>query len=177
MREEVQQSAEILINEKLTEAERAHQELQTVWQKQFEEAKDARKAAEQTQASLQVQMQQLRQDSTIALESAKAEAKAREAEIRTEANRAAESAVAEKIAAIETARRESETALQRRITEAESSKIAAEKKGTALLLQLDELQKAREAEVAKMKEEAGSSRRYESVKRRRMLLKRSTVTR
>jgi hypothetical protein len=51
---------------------------------------------------------------------------------------------------------ESETALQARITEAESSKIAAEQKGTALLLQLNELQKTSEAEVAKVKEAAAT---------------------
>src|SRR6266566_1733805 len=107
-------------------------------------------------ASLQIQMQQLLQDSTTALETAKAEAKKRETEIRTEANQAAESAIAERLAAIETARRESETALQARITEAESSKIAAEQTGNTLMLQLDELRKASEAEVAKVKEEAAA---------------------
>ena len=103
-----------------------------------------------------VQMEKLRQDGMTALETAKAEARTRETEIRTEANQAAESVIAERLAAIETARRESETALLARITEAESSKIAAEKKGTALMLQLDELQKASEAEVAKMKEQAAT---------------------
>jgi hypothetical protein len=154
VREETQRAADILINEKLTEAQRTSEQLQAAWQKQFEEAEAARKAAEQTGASLQLQMKQLREDSVAALETAEAESKTRETEIRAQANMAAESAVAEKLAAIETARRESETALQARIIEAESSKIAAEQKGAALLLQLDELQEASEAEVAKVKEDA-----------------------
>src|SRR5436190_7527295 len=63
VREEVQSAAEILINEKLLEAARTRQELQASWQKQLEGAEAARKAAEQTGASLQMQIQQLRQDS------------------------------------------------------------------------------------------------------------------
>src|SRR5579872_5511416 len=74
-REETQRAAEILINEKLAEAERTRHELQATWQRQFEEAEEARKVAEQTGASLHAQMQQLRQDSAAALEAAKAEAK------------------------------------------------------------------------------------------------------
>jgi hypothetical protein len=156
VREEAQRAAEILINEKLMEADRTRQELLAEWRKQFEEAEEARKAAEQTGASLQAQMQQLRQDSAVALETAKAEAQRREAEIRTEANQAAESAVAERLAAIKAARAESEAALQAQIIEAESSKIAAEQKGTALLIQLDELKNATEAEVAKVKTAAAA---------------------
>jgi hypothetical protein len=155
-REEAQKAAESLLNEKLTEAERIRQEQQVEWQRQYEEAEAARKTAEQAGASLQEQMQQLRQDSATALETAKVEARARETEIRTEARQAAESAVAERLAAAETALRESETALQARITEAESSKITAEQKAAALLLQLDELEKAREAEVAKVKDDAAT---------------------
>jgi hypothetical protein len=155
-RVEAQKAAESLLNEKLTEAERIRQEQQAEWQRQYEGAEAARKTAEQAGASLREQMQQLRRDSATALETAKVEAKARETEIRTEARRAAESAVAERLAAAETALTESEAALQARITEAESSKIAAEQKATAMLLQLDELQKAREAEVAKVKDDAAT---------------------
>lgn len=154
VRQEAQRAAEILISEKQMEADRTREELQAEWQKQFEEAEAVRKAAEQAGVSLQAQMKQLRQDSAAALEAAKAEARARETEIRTEATQSAELAVAEKLAAIETASRESETALQARIIEAESNKIAAERKGAALSLQLDELQKAKETEVAKVKEAA-----------------------
>jgi hypothetical protein len=103
---------------------------------------------------LQAQMVQLRQESAEALESAKAEALARETKIRTEATQSAELGVAEKLAAIETASRESEAALQARIAEAESNKTAAEQKGAALALQLAQSQEAKEAEVAKVKEDA-----------------------
>ncbi|MDQ2842843.1 MAG: hypothetical protein M3Y72_17750 [Acidobacteriota bacterium] len=156
VREEAQRAAEDLVKEKLAEAEHTHQEQQAAWQKLFEEAEAARKVTEQTGASLQVEMQDLRQASATALENAQAETKARETEIRSEAKQTAESAVAERLAAIEAARINSEAALQERITEAESSKIAAEQKGTALLLQLDELQKASGAEVAKVKEVAAT---------------------
>jgi len=153
-REEAQRTAEILLKETLTAADRAREELQATCQKQIDEADAARKAAEQTGLGLQEQMTQLRQDSATALETAKAEARARETEIRTEATRSAELAAAEKLGAIETASKEAEAALQARIVEAESHKIAAEQKGAALALQLDESQKAKEAEVAKVKQEA-----------------------
>ncbi len=155
-REDAQRAAEILISDKLMEAERTRQELQTGWQKQFEEAEEARKASEQTGDALQAQLHQLREDSAAVLERAKAEAAKREVEIHTEANHAAESAVAERLAAVETARKESETALQTQIEEAESCRIAAQQAGTALLVQLDELQKAREADVAKVKADAAA---------------------
>jgi len=140
----------------LKEAERTRQELQAGWQKQFEEAEKARKSSEQTGAALQAQLQQLRQDTAAVLETTKAEAEKREAEIRTEANYAAESAVAERFAAVETARKESELALQAQIVEAESSRIAALQEGTALLIQLDELQKATEADILKVKADAAA---------------------
>jgi hypothetical protein len=154
VREEAQRAAEALVNQKLAEAEKTREELNTAWQRQFEEMASARKAAEQTGTSLRLEMQQLRQANAAALETAKAEARAREAEIHIEAMQTAESTVAQRLVTIEAAHKESEAALQVRITAAESSKIAADQTGTALLRQLDELRKAHEAEVTKIKEDA-----------------------
>jgi hypothetical protein len=156
VRVEVRSAAEALLDEKLAEAEREREELRGDLQKRFEGVEAARKAAEQAGASLRDQLQQLRQDGITALETARVEAIRREAEIRAEANQAAESAVAKKLAAIETARMESEAVLLVRVAEAETNRIAAEKKGTALLQQLGELQKAREADLAKVKADAAT---------------------
>jgi hypothetical protein len=127
-----------------------------VSEKQLGEAEVARKVAEQAATNLQAEMQELRQANATALETAKAEAMARETVIRIEEKQAAESAEAERLAALEIARMESEAALQARITEAESSRIAAEQKGTALSQQLSELQRASEAEVTNVKEAAAT---------------------
>ena len=135
---------------------RAREELQTKYQNQIEEVESARKAAEQAGLNIQAQMTHLRQETATALETAKAEAQAREVEIRAEATGAAELAAAEKLAAIKTASKEAEAALQTRIEEAESQKSAAEQKGVELALQLAESQKAKEAEVAKVKEDAAA---------------------
>ena len=156
VREQVQKDADLLLKQKLAEAERTREQLQAGWQTRFEQEETTRKAAEQTKESLQLQMQQLRQDSASALEAAKAEANAREIVIRAEANKSAEAAVAEKLAALEASRLKSESALQAKLEEAESGKIAAEQKGVELLSQLDEAQKGREAEVAKIKAEAAT---------------------
>jgi hypothetical protein len=155
-REEERKKGEAAAAVKLAEAERSRQEMQAGLQHQVEQAKAAQIAAEQTGATLLTQLRQLGIDSEAALTTAKAEAKSKEAEIRTQAHIAAQAAVAEKIAAIERARLQSEAALQARITEAEATKAAAEQKGVALQLQLEQLTKAKDAEVAKVKEEAAA---------------------
>jgi hypothetical protein len=156
VREEARISAENLIAQKTAEAERVRQELVTGWQQQIAAAETARKSAEQTGASLQDELKALRQTSATALEAVKAKAKQREAEIHNEANQMAESAVAERIAATDAAHREAEAGLQARITEVEATRIAAEEKGATLTLQLDELRRANEAEVAKIREDAAT---------------------
>jgi hypothetical protein len=155
-REEARKAAEVAAAEKLAGAERSRQEMQGALQQQVEQAKAARIAAEQAGDSLLKQLQQLRIDSEESLTAAKGEAKAKEAEIRIEAHLAAQTAVAKKITAIENARLQSEAALQVRITEAEATKAAAEQKGVALQLQLEELTKSKDAEVAKVKEDAAT---------------------
>jgi hypothetical protein len=144
-REEIQKAAEKLISETKAQAEQARGALVTEWQQKLAEAELARKSAEQTEATLQAEMEVLRENNAQALESVKAEAQQREVEIRNEATRDAQSAMAEHIQAAETARRESEETLQAKINEAEASCIAAQHNEASLQL-----------EIAKMKEDAAS---------------------
>jgi hypothetical protein len=153
-REEARQAAEAAAALKLTEAERIRQEQQAGLQQKVEAAEGARIAAEQAGVSLQTQLQQQLQDSEAALAAAKADATAREADIRTEALSAAQAELAEKLATAESARQQSEAVLQARIAEIEATKTAAEQKGDQLQVQLDELRKAKDGELAKVKEDA-----------------------
>jgi hypothetical protein len=156
VRDEAHEAAEKLTNERQAQAEQARGELVAEWQHKLAEAETARKSAEQTETNLQAEMKELREKSAAALEAVKAEAKGRETEIHNDAKRTADSAAMERIAAIEVAHRESEATLQARIKEAEASKIAAEQKETTLALQLRELRQAKEAELAKVKEDAAA---------------------
>ena len=81
---------------------------------------------------------------------------ARETAAREEARKAAEAAAAEKVAEAERSRQEMQTGLQARITEVEATKAAAERKSIALQLQLDQMQKIKDYEVAKVKEDAAA---------------------
>jgi hypothetical protein len=144
-REEAQKAAEELIKAREAEAEQARGELVAEWQKKLVDAESARKSAEQKEASLQAEMQRLRDTNAQTLEAVKAEAQQREIEIRNEAIRDAESATAERVQASETARLESEGALQAKINEAEAIRIAAQENEAAL-----------QSQIAKMKEDAAS---------------------
>jgi len=144
-REEAQKAAEKLVSETKAQAEQARGALVAEWQQKLAEAESARKSAEQTEASLQAEMEVLREKNAQAIEGLKAEAKRREIEIRNEAIRDAQSAAAERIQAAETARRESEETLQAKINEAEASRIAAQHHEAVLHL-----------EITKMKEDADS---------------------
>jgi hypothetical protein len=144
-REETQKVAEKLISETEAQAEQSRGALVTEWQQKLAEAELARKSAEQTEATLQTEMQVLRENNAQALEAVKAEAQQREVEIRNEATRDAQSVMAERIQAAETARRESEETLQAKINEAEATRSAAQQNEAALQLQ-----------IAKMKEDAAN---------------------
>ncbi len=113
-----------------------------------------RKAAQETEARAKLEVQRLREASLAALEAAETEAKKREDEIRAEAKRVAEIAVAERLAAAELSHKESEDVLQARLAQLESGKTAAEQQATALSQKIEVLQKAKDAEVAKVKEDA-----------------------
>jgi len=76
--------------------------------------------------------------------------------VREEARKAAEKVAAERITAIEEAQRESVAGMQTRIDEAETSRIVAEQKETALASQLSELRQVAQAQVARVKEEAAA---------------------
>ena len=153
-REEARQAAEAAAAQKLADAERIRQEQQAILQQKVEAADAARIAAEQAGASLHEKLQQQLQESETALAVAKAEASAREAQIRAEAQSAAQADVAEKLAVAERAHQQLETALNAKIKEIEATKTAAEQKGATLQAQLDELQKDKDAEVAKLKDDA-----------------------
>jgi hypothetical protein len=155
--EEVRKAAEATAADKLAEAERTRQEMQAGLQQQVAQAEASRLAAEQAGANLQTQFQRLLKDSQAALTAAKAEAQAKEVEIRAEALQAAQAAVAEQLTTSENARLVSEAALQARIMEIEATKTAAEKQSIALQAQLDELRTTKDAEVAKMKDEAAAA--------------------
>jgi hypothetical protein len=157
IRTEVQQAADAALATKLAEIERARAESETALKARIEELDGVRANAEQKGINLQAQLDQLRRDSAAALEEAKAEARAKEAEIRTDAEKAAQAAVAEKLTASENARLKSEAALQARITEIEAGKTAAEQQGAALRTQLDELHKSKDAEIAKVKDDAAAA--------------------
>jgi hypothetical protein len=130
-RQEARKTAEAAAAERLAEVERSRQEMQAGFQLKIAEAEGARVNAEQANAALQIQVQQARADAEAVVAKTKAEAKAREAEVRSEAHLAARAGVAEEIAAIE-------------------------KKGASLQLKLEQLMTAKDAEIAKVKEEGAT---------------------
>lgn len=119
-----------------------------------EQMEAARITAEENEATLKLQMQQLRRDNLAALESEKAEAQKREEQIRKEANQAAETAVAEKVAAINRTHEESAAVLQQRLLQLESGKTAAEQQVATLSQNFEALRQSKDVEVAKLKEDA-----------------------
>jgi hypothetical protein len=155
-REEARKAAEAIANEKLAAAERGRQALQATLQEQAAHAEAAKTTAESAHATLLAQLQTSQQESAAALAAAKAEATAREKEIRTEAAQAAEKAVAEKLAAHEAERLAAEAELMRKIAAADETRIAAEQNGASLKLQLNALAKAKESELAQLKEAAAA---------------------
>ncbi len=155
-REEARKTAETAAAEKIAAAEANRQQLEGALQAKIEQEQTAREAAEQASAAHLVQLQKEREASAAVLAAAKADAEAREIAIRTEAQQLAEAAMAEKLAASEAARTELSTALRAQIEEAETTRAAAEQKGTALQEQLIALQQAKDAELAKVKEDAAA---------------------
>lgn len=153
-RDEAQKSADKLITEKVAEAERNRAELVAGWQQRLAEVESSQKSAEQTNANLETQLSELRASSANALETVQAHAKEREAEIRSEAMRTAQSAASERVAELEAAQRESELKSKARIDEAETQKIAAEKRESELSLQVVALRSTKDAEIQRIKEEA-----------------------
>lgn len=153
-RDEARKAAEAAAADKLAEAERIRQELETGLQEKVAQAEAARLAAEQAGAGLQAQFQRLLKESQAALAAAKADAQAKEAEIRTEAQQAADATLATKLAEIERARVESETALKARIEELDGVRANAEQKGINLQAQLDQLRRDSAAALDEVKAEA-----------------------
>jgi hypothetical protein len=145
VRDEAHQAAEKLLVERQAQAEAARRELVAEWEQKLAEAEVARQAARQTEASLQAEVRELREQSLETI-----------AAVKAEAERAAEAVAAERIAAIEVAHRESEAGLQARIEEAEASRSAARQNQAMLAAQLDELRRTKDTEVQNVKQEAAA---------------------
>jgi hypothetical protein len=148
-REEARKIAETAAAEKIAVAETNRQQLEAALQTKIKQEQAAREAAHQAIADHQAQLQREREASAAALAAAKADAEAHESAIRTEAQQLAEAAVAEKLAAREATRAEVDAALRTQIE-------VAEQKGAVLQEQLTALQQATNAELTKVKEDAGA---------------------
>jgi hypothetical protein len=115
---------------------------------------EATKTAEAAAAKKLAEAEIARRESEGALKAQLKEAEAATEAVGAEATKVAEAAAAQKLADAQKAHTESEAVLEARIAEVESSKTAAEEAGVLLSLQVNELTKANEAEVTKLKEEA-----------------------
>jgi hypothetical protein len=155
-RDEAQSAADKLLNERQTQADRERTALVAGWEQKLAQSESARQKAQQTEASLQAQILEVRKEAAGTVETVRAEAKERELQIHTEAKEAAEARAAERVKQIEASHQESQAALEARITEAESSRIAAEESKSALTSQLDELRRTKDTEVSKVKQEAAA---------------------
>jgi hypothetical protein len=154
VRKEAQQAAEKQINDKMEEVQKERQTLVGGWQQKINEAELKQKTAEQTEARLQAEMEDLRRTSAKSLETMAAQAEQRETEIRNEAKLSAEKSVAKRIADLEAAQRESEAKAQVTAQKAEASRIEADQKEVALQLQLKKLREANEAEIDQLRKDA-----------------------
>lgn len=154
VREEARKAAEAIFNDKLAAAESTRQALQTALQEQAALGETAKAAAVKAHADLLAQFQTSQRENAVALAAAKTAAEAREKQIRLDAAQAAEMTVAEKLAAQETARQAAEADLLAKVAAANETRIVAEQNGAALKLQLDALAKAKDSEVAQLKEAA-----------------------
>jgi len=138
-REEARLAAEAQSKTQIDQAEQARAAAQEALRLKTEEAEAARAGAEAAQAVLRGQLEEVKRDSEAALEKVKAEAAANEAAIRTEAARVANEAAAARIA------------------EAEGQKATAEQVSLVLQGQLDEVKRASQAALEKVKAEAAAN--------------------
>jgi hypothetical protein len=155
-RDDAQRAADKLINEKQAQVEQERAALVEGWEQRFAQSELARSTAQQTEASLQTEIIELRKKTASAIDAVKAEAKEREAQIQSAAKQAAESAAAERIKHIEASHHESETALEARLTAAEANRIEAEKNKSILVSQLEELRRTKDTAIDKVRHEAAA---------------------
>jgi hypothetical protein len=155
-RDEAQRAAETLFDRKIVEVEQGQAAQLAQVREQLAEAESARKAAEQTWANLQAEINEVRANSATAIEEIRTEAKRRENEIRDEAKCSAELATAERVAAMETARRDAEASLNARLTEAETARVTAEQSLTSLASELGTVRNSASAELVRVKEAAAA---------------------
>jgi hypothetical protein len=155
-RDKVQRAAETFINKSQAQAEQEHTALVAGWEHRIAQSESARNAVQETAATLQAQIVQLRKDPAGAIEAVKAEAKEREAHIQNQSQKAAESAAAERIKQLEATHYQSEAALRALVTTAEADRIAAEENRIAAISQLEELQRIKDTEVNHVRQEAAA---------------------
>jgi hypothetical protein len=156
-RDEAQRAAEKLINEQQAQIDQERTALVAGWEQRLADSELARTAAQQTEASLQAKIIELRKETAGAIDAVKTEAKQREVQIQDQAKQSAESAAAERIKQIEASHHESEAALAARITAAEANRITAEENHSVLASELEELRRTKDAEVDKLKQEAAAN--------------------
>jgi hypothetical protein len=157
-RAEAKRAAETAAAEQMAAAEAVRRQLQTALHDQIALAQSVREASEKAAAAHQAQLEKERNANATSLAAAKteAEAEAREATIRVEAQQLAEAGMADKLAASETARAGLDAALRKQVEQTEATRLDAEQKGASLQGQLTALQKAKETELAALKEEAAA---------------------
>lgn len=154
--DEAQRAAEKLINERQAQIDQERTALVAGWEQRLAESELARTAAQQTEASLQAKIIELRKETAGAIDAVKAEAKQREVQIQDQAKQSAESAAAERIKQIEASHHESEAVLEARITAAEANRLTAEKNHSVLASELEELRRTKDAEVDKVRQETAT---------------------
>jgi hypothetical protein len=156
VRDDAQRAADELISERQTQGDQERAALVAAWEHRLAQSESARQTAQQTEASLQSQIIEVRKQATGMIEAMKAETKEREVQIQNEAKQAAEAAVADRIKLIEASHYRSEVALEARISAAETSRIAAEESQSLLASQLADLQRTKDAELEKVRQEAAA---------------------
>jgi hypothetical protein len=155
-RAEAECAADKLLRDQQTQAEREREALVLSWQQRLEQFDAERIAAQQAEASLQVEIIEVRKQTAETVEALKVEAKERELQIRSEAERTAETAADDRLKQIEQSHSELRAALEARITDAEASRLTAEERQSELASQLDVVQQTKDTELNKVKQEAAA---------------------
>lgn len=141
----VRAEGEKRLSDGLAEAEGSRAAEAAAWRRQLTDAEAAKMTAEETAATRQAEINELRESSGRRIEAIEAQAKQQELEIRNEANANAQAGAAARIAEIEKAQ-----------SEADAARIAAEQKEKTLAAQLEELRSFKNAEIAKAKQDGAA---------------------
>jgi hypothetical protein len=153
-KEETQEAADKLLNEKLAEIEQNRATREQAWERESTDLRTALQSAEENSRSRQAEIETLKQASAQTIETVTQEFRQREVEIQTKAKKDAEAEVNERVVNLEQARLDAEEKLKAQQTEAEAAKKAAETEKGSLQAQLSELRKQKENEISSMKQAA-----------------------